>query len=61
LTPQQEAQRLQISPLTDVDYLRKYRIDFRHRMITMRAGYAKKGGARSVPMNQIIDGHLEIC
>ncbi|SRR6266511_5178671 len=59
LTPQQVAQRLQISPLTVVDYLRKYRIEFRHRMITMRGGYAKNGDARSVPMNQLLTDILK--
>ena len=34
-------------------------VDFRQRMITVRAGYAKNGEARSVPMNQLLTATLK--
>jgi integrase len=34
-------------------------VDFRRRMITVRAGYAKNGGARHVPMNQLLTDTLK--
>jgi integrase len=34
-------------------------VDVRHRMITVRAGYAKNGEARSVPMNQLLTDTLK--
>lgn len=34
-------------------------IDFRRRIITVRAGYAKNGEARSVPMNQVLTDTLK--
>jgi integrase len=34
-------------------------VDFRRRLITVRAGYAKNGEARSVPMNQLLTDILK--
>jgi integrase len=36
-------------------------IDFRRRTVMVRAGYAKNGESRTVPMNEVLTTHPEGC